>query len=148
MIELFHEHPAVAVAVSMGGDERGTYCLCLIVLAADSKDCHIDAAMAKVASKIGVRRTSISVATLGASGPLAFEPADCLFLLLPALVGWFCVELLVFKGPDDTLTLAHAFETLQTLFQTFVFIDEYFCHDSSTMLFQHPETVQARIESG
>ena len=104
--------------------------------------------MGKGTFKIEVRWALVSIATLKVSGPLAFQPADCLFLFLSALVGWFCVELFVFESPDDSFTLAHAFETLQALFQAFVFIDEYLCHDSSTMLFQHPKTVQPRIESG
>jgi hypothetical protein len=84
----------------------------------------------------------ISATALGASGPLAFQPADCLFLFLPAFIRWFRVELLVLESPDDAFTLSHAFETLQALLQAFVLIDEYLSHDSSTMLFQHPKMVR------
>ena len=91
---------------------------------------------------------SISVASLGASGPFAFQSADCLFLFLPAFIRWFCVELLVFESPDNTFTLAHAFETLQPFFQAFVLIDEYLSHDSSTMLLQHHQMVQTEFEPG
>jgi hypothetical protein len=90
----------------------------------------------------------VPVAPLGASGPLAFQPTDCLFLLLPAFIRWFCVELLVFESPDDAFTFAHAFEALQPFFQAFVLIDEYFSHDSSTKLYQHHETVRPEIEPG
>jgi hypothetical protein len=75
----------------------------------------------------------ISVTSLGASGPFSFQPADCLFLFLPAFIRWFCVELLILKSPDDAFTLTHAFETLQAFFQAFVLIDEYLSHDSSTI---------------
>jgi hypothetical protein len=79
----------------------------------------------------------VSIASLGASGPLAFQSADCLFLFLPAFIRWFCVKLLVLESPDDAFTLSHAFETFQAFFQAFVLIDEYLSHDSSTMLSQH-----------